>query len=88
MSSSTLAPGGPSYASVVARQKPDPDILALKEELAELKTTIQTQQQQPQQPSAPLAHPWIAEIPSSLIQHPSLKSVKLIGNIAWIFPQS
>jgi hypothetical protein len=35
---STLAPGGPSYASVVARQTPDPDILALKEELAELKT--------------------------------------------------
>jgi hypothetical protein len=54
-SSSTLAPGGPSYASVVARQSPDPDILALKEELAELKTTIQAQQQQPQQPSAPPA---------------------------------
>jgi hypothetical protein len=52
---STLAPGGPSYASVVARQTPDPDILALKEELAELKTTIQAQQQQPQQPSAPPA---------------------------------
>jgi hypothetical protein len=52
----TLAPGGPSYASVVARQTPDPDFLALKEEVAELKTTIQqAQQQQPQQPSAPPA---------------------------------
>jgi hypothetical protein len=55
-SSSTLAPGGPSYASVVARQTPDPDFLALKEEVAELKTTIQqAQQQQPQQQSAPPA---------------------------------
>jgi hypothetical protein len=54
-SPSTLAPGGPSYASVAARQTTDPDILALKEQMAELKTTIQAQQQQPQQPSAPPA---------------------------------
>jgi hypothetical protein len=44
-SPSTLAPGVPSYASVAARQMPDPDILALKEQLAELQTTMQAQQQ-------------------------------------------
>jgi hypothetical protein len=44
-SPSTLAPGVPSYASVAARQTPDPDILALKEQLAELQTTMQKQQQ-------------------------------------------
>jgi hypothetical protein len=67
-SSLTLAPGGPSYASVVARQTPDPDIIALKEELAELKTTIQqTQQQQPQQPSAPPAlNPLESSFPPNL----------------------
>jgi hypothetical protein len=52
---SSSAQGGPSYASVTARHTPDPDILALKEQLAELKTTIQAQQQQLQQPSAPPA---------------------------------
>jgi hypothetical protein len=51
-SPSILAQGGPSYASVTARQTPDPDILALKEQLAELKTIIQAQQQQLQQMSA------------------------------------
>jgi hypothetical protein len=54
-SPSILAQVGPSYASVTARQPPDPDILELKEQLAELKTTIQAQQQQLQQPSAPPA---------------------------------
>jgi hypothetical protein len=51
-SPSTLALGGPSYASVAAQPTPDPNILELKEQLAELKTTIQTQQQHIQQPSA------------------------------------
>jgi hypothetical protein len=32
-------------------------------------------------------HPWIVEIPSSLIQHPSSKSGKLIGSVAWNSPQ-
>jgi hypothetical protein len=54
-SPSTLALGSPSYASVAARPTPDPHILELKEQLAELKTTIQAQQQQIQQPSAPPA---------------------------------
>jgi hypothetical protein len=54
-SPSTLAPGGPSYASVAAQSTPDPHILELKEQLAELKTTIQAQQQQNQQLSAPPA---------------------------------
>jgi hypothetical protein len=55
-SPSTVAPGGPSYASVAAQPTPDPHILELKEQLAELKTTIQAQQQQQnQQPSAPPA---------------------------------
>jgi hypothetical protein len=52
MSPSISAQVGPSYASVTARQPPDPDMLALKEQLAELKTTIQAQQQQLPQPSA------------------------------------
>jgi hypothetical protein len=51
-SPSTLAPGDPSYASVTARQTPDPDIVALKEQLAVLKTTLQAQQQQLQQISS------------------------------------
>jgi hypothetical protein len=46
---------GPSYASVTAQQTPDPDIAALKEQLAESKTTIQAQEQQLHQPSAPPA---------------------------------
>jgi hypothetical protein len=50
--SSTSAQGGPSYASATAKQTPDPDILELKKQLAELETTIQVQQQQPQQTSA------------------------------------
>jgi hypothetical protein len=54
-SPSTLAPGGPSYASVAAQSTPDPHILELKEQLAELKMTIQAQQQQNQQLSAPPA---------------------------------
>jgi hypothetical protein len=40
---------------VAAQPTTDPDILELKEQLAELKTTIQAQQQQIQQPSSPLA---------------------------------
>jgi ribosomal protein L29 len=56
-SPSTLAPGGPSYASVAARPTPDPHILELKEQLAELKTSIQQQQiQQPSAPAAPNPH--------------------------------
>jgi hypothetical protein len=55
MSPLTLELGSPSYASVAARQTPDPDIVALKEKLAELKTIIQAQQQQLQQTSAPPA---------------------------------
>jgi ribosomal protein L29 len=54
-SPSTLALRSPSYAFVAARPTPDPHILELKEQLAELKTTIQAQQQQNQQPSAPPA---------------------------------
>jgi hypothetical protein len=51
----------------VTRQTPDPDILALKEQLAELKTTIQAQQQQTQQPSAPSApNPPAMTFPSEL----------------------
>jgi hypothetical protein len=49
---STSAQGGPSYASVTAQQTPDPDMIELKEQLAELKTTIQAQQQQLQHTSA------------------------------------
>jgi hypothetical protein len=40
---------------VTAKQTPDPDFLELKEQLAELRTTIQVQQQQLQQTTAPLA---------------------------------
>jgi hypothetical protein len=54
-SPSTLALGSPSYASVAARPTPDPHILELKEQLADLKMTVQAQQQQIQQPSAPPA---------------------------------
>jgi hypothetical protein len=52
-------------ASVVARQTPDPDFLALKEEVAELKTTIQqAQQQQPQHKSAlPAPNPLESSFP-------------------------
>jgi hypothetical protein len=39
----------------LSKQTPDPDIQTLKEQLAELKTTIQAQQQLPQQASAPPA---------------------------------
>jgi hypothetical protein len=39
MSLSTSAPGGPSYASVTAKQTPDPDMLEMKR----LQTTIQVQ---------------------------------------------
>jgi hypothetical protein len=46
--------GGPSYAPVAARQTPDPEIVALREKLAALETTIQEQQEQLQQKSAPL----------------------------------
>jgi hypothetical protein len=55
MSLSTSALGGPFYTSVTAKQTSDLDILELKEQLAELKTTIQAQQQQLQQTSALLA---------------------------------
>jgi hypothetical protein len=44
-SPSTVAPGGLSYASVAARQTLDPEILALKEQLAKLQTNMQEQQQ-------------------------------------------
>jgi hypothetical protein len=52
-SPSTVAPGGLSYASVAARQTLDPEILALKEQLAKLQTNMQEQQQRLQQTSAP-----------------------------------
>jgi hypothetical protein len=59
--------GGPSYASVTAQQIPDPDIAALKEQLAELKTTIQAQQQQLHQPSAlPAQNPPAMSLPPEL----------------------
>jgi hypothetical protein len=64
-SPSTLALRSPSYASVAARPMTDPDILELKEQLAELKTTIQ--QQQIQQPSAPPApNPSTMSLPPEL----------------------
>jgi hypothetical protein len=44
-SPSTLAPGVPLYASVATQHTHDPDILALKEQLAQLQTTMQEQQQ-------------------------------------------
>jgi hypothetical protein len=67
MSLSTSAQGGPSYASITAKQTPDPDILELKEQLAELKTTIQAQQQQLQQPTAPPApNPPATSLPPEL----------------------
>jgi hypothetical protein len=53
MSLSNSAHVGPSYASVTAQQTPDPDMLELKEQVAELKMTIQAQQQQLQHTSAP-----------------------------------
>jgi hypothetical protein len=52
MSPSTSALGVPSYASVTPQQTPDPNFLELKEQLAELKMTIQAKQQQLQQTSA------------------------------------
>jgi hypothetical protein len=67
-SPSILTQGGPSYASVTARQTPDPDIAALKEQLTELQTTIQAQQQQQlQQPSAlPALNPPAMSLPPEL----------------------
>jgi hypothetical protein len=41
----TVTLGGPSYASVAARQTHDPEILALKEQLANLQMNMQEQQQ-------------------------------------------
>jgi hypothetical protein len=56
MSLSTSAQVVPSSsASVTAKQTPDPDILALKEQLAELRTIIQVQQQQLQPITSPPA---------------------------------
>jgi hypothetical protein len=66
-SPSILAQVGPSYASLTARQTPDPDIAALKEQLAELKTIIPSQQQQLQQTSAPPAlNPSAMSLPPEL----------------------
>jgi hypothetical protein len=44
-----------SVHRVTAKQTPDPDFLELKEQLAELRMTIQVQQQQLQQTTAPPA---------------------------------
>jgi hypothetical protein len=58
---------GPSYASVTARETSDPNMLALKEQLAELKTIIQAQQQQLQQMSAlPALSPPTMNLPPDL----------------------
>jgi hypothetical protein len=66
-SPSTWAQGGPSYASVTAQQTPDPDIVALKEQLVELKTIIQAQQQQLQQMSTlPAPNPPVMNLPPEL----------------------
>jgi hypothetical protein len=66
-SPSTLARRSPSYASVAAQPMTDRDILELKEQLAELKTTIQAQQQQIQQPSAlPAPNPPAMSLPPEL----------------------
>jgi hypothetical protein len=65
---STSAQGGPSYASVTAQQTPDPDMLELKQQFAELKTTIQAQQQQLQHTSAlPAPNPPAPSIPPELV---------------------
>jgi hypothetical protein len=32
------------------------------------------------------SHPWIVQLPFSLIWHPFMKTAKSIGNIAWNFP--
>jgi hypothetical protein len=81
-SPSTLALGSPSYASVAAHSTPDPNILELKEQLAELKTTIQAQQQQIQQPSAPPApnlHPIMSPTdPDMLALREQLAELKTI----------
>jgi hypothetical protein len=68
MSLSTSTQEGPSYASVTAKQTLDPDMLESKQQLAELKMTIQAQQQQLQQTSAPQApNPPAPSIPPELV---------------------
>jgi hypothetical protein len=85
ISLSTSAQGGPSYASVTAKQTPDPDMLELKRQFAELETTIQVQQQQLQQTTAtPTPNPPASRSPMRMLftvkQNCSTKQTTVPGN--------